>query len=447
MSQHLKKTFDDAVFPGLESINNRWIAPVLRLSWITAFILSISGLTFYVHGVYIKWHIEPDISTTIRQISSSEIPFPAITLCQPTLPDEIFLEVNPMFFIYRVKTKQISPTLTITEQNYMAAIMQSCFPEDDVKLVQEMCPDRSETNVVKLLMNGTYGSQFYNCEFRDSHTPHCGKLLRKSLTEFGICQTYNMQSFQTIFNERVLSTDFDFYRTNSLVKFPYFKSPLFTQIHSENDSVEWTLESGYRTKDNEVLPIRALKRNRVSFRYQTTDENIYICPKNGRGLQLMFHLPNESPTFFSDRNFVAFNHDKKLSVTAKIYTTSPEMRSYPPKIRRCYYEGEKKLKFFKTYTKNLCDFECLTNYTLRQCGCVKFSMPRSESTKVCDLDKLRCLNNAINLWPNVDSKEALNDASATCNCLEACTNIRYSMTTERTNPMDAYKYEHKCHEF
>lgn len=37
--------------------------------------------------------------------------------------------------------------------------------------------------------------------------------------------------------------------------------------------------------------------------------------------------------------------------------------------------NEGTLKYFKEYTQRNCELECLTDHTLKKCGCVKFSMP------------------------------------------------------------------------
>lgn len=43
--------------------------------------------------------------------------------------------------------------------------------------------------------------------------------------------------------------------------------------------------------------------------------------------------------------------------------------------RQCFFNNERYLRFFKLYTQANCELECLTNHTLKECSCVKFSMP------------------------------------------------------------------------
>lgn len=110
-------------------------------------------------------------------------------------------------------------------------------------------------------------------------------------------------------------------------------------------------------------------------------------------------------------------------------------------IRQCYLDAERQLHFYKHYTTHNCRVECLTNYTLAQCGCVKISMPRklnrnafiwfqlnelcflfcsgSNGTKVCGNGKIRCFRTA-------DGDEFRTDILPSCNCLETCSNVGYN---------------------
>jgi amiloride-sensitive sodium channel len=135
-------------------------------------------------------------------------------------------------------------------------------------------------------------------------------------------------------------------------------------------------------------------------------------------------MPNEIPTIFHLEEFVEFGFEKFFTLDAKVRRTSSDMRRFSPDKRRCYFEGERKLKFFKSYTKKLCDFECITNYTLKQCGCVKFSMPRGKDTPVCDLDKIQCYTEVMRIWP-------FEDDAIDCMCFDACNEIEYKMSHER----------------
>lgn len=77
----------------------------------------------------------------------------------------------------------------------------------------------------------------------------------------------------------------------------------------------------------------------------------------------------------------------------------------------------------KTYTQQNCYLECIANFSLQVCGCVKFSMPRDDDTPICGVFNVLCYISVENtLWEDAGSKDpAINK----CNCLPACSSISY----------------------
>lgn len=73
----------------------------------------------------------------------------------------------------------------------------------------------------------------------------------------------------------------------------------------------------------------------------------------------------------------------------------------------------------KTYTQQNCYLECIANFTLKHCGCVKFSMPRDDDTPICGVYNALCyIGIEDELWEEAGLKDApINE----CNCLPACT--------------------------
>lgn len=148
-----------------------------------------------------------------------------------------------------------------------------------------------------------------------------------------------------------------------------------------------------------------------------------LCPLLKSSFKIIFHLPNEIPTFFHDADFIQFDTEAIVMLTATAYSSQKNLRKFSVKKRRCFFEGERKLQFFATYTKSHCNFECLTNFTLRQCGCVKFSFPRIEGTPMCDVNQSKCHMKAYNDWPDED--EMSKGSIMPCNCLPPCSDIQY----------------------
>lgn len=53
--------------------------------------------------------------------------------------------------------------------------------------------------------------------------------------------------------------------------------------------------------------------------------------------------------------------------------------SHKPEERKCYFEGERQLDFFKTYSKGNCEVECLAKQTVEKCGCALYWMPGNKT--------------------------------------------------------------------
>ena len=88
--------------------------------------------------------------------------------------------------------------------------------------------------------------------------------------------------------------------------------------------------------------------------------------------------------------------------------------------RNCYLEDEKVLKFFKIYTKNNCENECLTNFMISRCGCVEFFMIRNSSTRICSARERNCFNKV---------EENFEKQKRPCECFEPCEYVKYDFET------------------
>lgn len=104
-------------------------------------------------------------------------------------------------------------------------------------------------------------------------------------------------------------------------------------------------------------------------------ENDYICPKAVQGFRISFHSPDEIPRVTSDSVRIPIDQQLYISLNPKIVATAEALRSYSPENRGCFFQSDRKLRFFKTYNQRNCGFECLANYTKELCGCVAFWMP------------------------------------------------------------------------
>lgn len=92
-------------------------------------------------------------------------------------------------------------------------------------------------------------------------------------------------------------------------------------------------------------------------------------------IQLFLHSPIDTPSSLQPTAYIAVNNIAYVTTTFTLRKTSRSLDSWAPEVRHCYYQHERKLKFFKIYTITNCDVECRANNTLRMCGCVAYYHP------------------------------------------------------------------------
>jgi amiloride-sensitive sodium channel len=231
-----------------------------------------------------------------------------------------------------------------------------------------------------------------------------------------------MQNHHELFNEDAISSDFDIFKKTNHI--------------GAHLGTHWSLFRSYEIEKNQTLffPVRALKGNIITlYAYLNETDSANVCQGTGKVFPIILHMPNETPTPFHEEIYLKYHRRKTITVVVKTYKSTEDLRKFSPEKRACYFENERQLKFYKSYTKSHCDFECMTNYTLKECGCVKFSMPRSEETPVCDIDRGDCYYNAMLQWPKDEE-----NSHRPCNCLDTCSILKYSVLYEKDSVLNDF---------
>lgn len=221
---------------------------------------------------------------------------------------------------------------------------------------------------------------------------------------------------------------------------------------------QWSIENGYGTQSNEnEYPYRVSNSGNIAnlFTLLTVEkENLeYVC--SVLGFRVILGAPGDTLKVSEYSFRVSLTEESYLSVKPKLITTADELRDYHPIRRQCFYSSERQLRFFKKYSQNNCEAECLANFTKIECGCVKFHMPSKNqnhfllcnhscivaffglgdrSTKTCGASSINCYRNAEQkLFEAVGLDSSKNVGKSflnRCNCLPACTSIEYDADLE-----------------
>lgn len=413
---------------GIAAIVKQKTSKLLKFIWILVLSASLWGLGYYVSENYIKLNINPEILVKARYVNSRTIPFPALTVCPPFPLKTEFLNVSKFFEnlqdgkIPELKGREIITTHSQTCNQYynMMEPHENLTINSDnfMDIISEMSPKQED-----IFDYCTVGSRI-----------DCKNIFVRSLTTLGNCFTFNLVGHHLLFNANI-SDDFDGYKRKNILK--SWKPRAEAIYHDDDKDLEpsnWTIHKGYLSTDDWVQPLRAAGLQYCTIATSINkNESSNFCETSLNALRVIFHLPDEIPTFSNVFTTVTVGHFKYMRISAAIQDTDESLKQYTPDYRKCYFEDERQLKFLQSYTKLNCELECMTNFTYKSCGCVAFWMPRNDDMKVCEFDKHTCYRHIFYKWSSSyyeDDENELKFPDFPCNCLPTCTRIKYTMINE-----------------
>ncbi|KAH8301008.1 hypothetical protein KR044_010587 [Drosophila immigrans] len=409
-----------------------------RVFWLTVFVLSIYCCARLINNAYTKWDATPVIvSFAERSTPVWNIPFPAVTICSETKrvlkksgDHNSYANLYSQFTAAMHATRIFKPeNITATEMEEFRTLLHVCntqIVEQDMPLIPGENVDYFE---VLERMLPPFDRYFFYCRWL-SRFNECDKYFHKTLTEEGICYTFNGLRPTQIYRENTYQ-----YHRNAA------ESKNFT------DST-WSLETGYdAASDVETFPARVLSagaRSGIFMALQSFKQEVdYACRGPVQGFKVLLHAPDDVPQVSKQFVRIPMGREVLIAVKPNMITTSVGIAEYHPQRRQCFLSHERLLSFFKVYSESNCQLECLANFTLSKCGCVKFSMPRNLDMPVCGEEKIHCYDRAerellVHEFQrvrvlNVAGGEAPKGAESACNCLPACTSLVYNTEISQAN--------------
>lgn len=166
--------------------------------------------------------------------------------------------------------------------------------------------------------------------------------------------------------------------------------PYSLRIASKATEQQWNRDLGYHNNLSTAKytnPFRSYNiYDGLRLKFSINDSNQFPEFKSNASSNVLvsLHAPDEVPAF--NRHSKTFtlksNRYTVVKITAHL-VVSEGIEKYEPEVRQCYYSNERYLKFYKSYTQNHCERECLANYTLAKCGCTPYHLPCACSLKAC----------------------------------------------------------------
>lgn len=341
-----------------------------------------------------------------------------------------FVIPGPRFYKLLSKLKQdiqnnssFEHNLNLTELQEFLTLLQVCSTHVIDEGMPRIAKESIDYQLVLEKIIPSFERYFYYCRWL-SNFGECNELFTKTLTEEGICYTFNGLNATDLYREN----------TYQYQKLGFSNSSFITE--TLNRSLSWSLEHGYDTNSGILTyPARVLSagaRAGIFIVLQSFKQEVdYECRGPTQGFKVLLHSPDDAPIVSKHYVRIPMGKEVLIAVKPNMITTSSGIAQYQPYRRQCFLSFERQLKYFKIYTQNNCELECLTNYTLNKCGCVKFSMPRTPETPVCAENKIHCYDRAED---EMLLKEFTEGRAATeCNCMPACTSLVYNAETSQGN--------------
>ncbi|XP_017835475.1 pickpocket protein 28 [Drosophila busckii] len=411
-----------------------------KLYWLILTCTSVYFAVSLIWATYLKWQDSPVIlGFDETLVPVHKIPFPTITICPEikmernvfdyaNISDEIwrtYQETNDLSGIDEIDLERMAATLHICDADVAAK-----FAPLLAKLSSLQALDVPETLVdLSLSKNLTgpfckWSGRFYFCD----------KLFDFVATDEGICYQFNGLRPKDIYrDERYIS-----YVDPDVVDFQnYFDVDL---DRLDNITGSWSLDEGFVNQSSNSYPQRTVissARNGFFAFLQGMEHNYdYDCRRFKQGYKVFLNSPESVPLTSGNYILVPHGNEVIVSVLPNYVVSTDNLREISSDKRQCYFDDERDLQYFRSYSQSNCQTECLANFTMNRCGCVKFWMPKPFHVPVCGVDSIACYTAAQDelymLLQNQTMQQSIDPtAPIMCDCMPACTSLEYNFEISR----------------
>ncbi|XP_017064505.1 pickpocket protein 28 [Drosophila eugracilis] len=375
---------------GLKYIAEESITIPERVFFGIAFVLVVILSGFFISNVYVKWSASPIIiSTSAKQKLTSNMPFPAITICN--LNQALLSQVDR---IARTSTN-FSLLMGLCDQGGDTTISYiGTWKYFKAILVEVAQPCE------KMLLYCSFGSR----------EEECSLLFNSILTDDGLCCNFN--ALDPSYLIRNYSDDVRW-------------EP--AQPNSRYEPIDWTPEKGYARKLPEFYYPRTSGGTGIRMGLTVVlNASIaeYYCTKSmSVGFKVLVHNPAELPKVSNYGFVVTAGREARIPIEPVYEDALPTIRSIKKSVRRCLFSDENDLAYYRTYSRKNCELECEAKLLLRECSCVLYYLPRIDPmARVCGPNDNLCTD-------RVQTEIESSMTNLTCeSCWPGCFELTYKAT-------------------
>uniref|UniRef100_A0A034WTB9 Sodium channel protein Nach n=1 Tax=Bactrocera dorsalis TaxID=27457 RepID=A0A034WTB9_BACDO len=429
-----------------------------KLYWFVVLVISVYFAISLIWATYLKWQDTPVIlGFDETLVPVHKIPFPTITICP-----EIKMERNVFDFtnvssrileeIQKYGSFQNYEDLSETDLERFMSTLHICESEV-VQRFAKYLPKNLKPNITQTLVDISISKNETGpfCKW-NGRFYFCDKIFNFVATDEGICYQFNGLQAKDIYRD----VSFVNYYDEDVVDFNNFFEPLprFNELTGN-----WSLDDGYVGQGYNSYPQRTAfssARNGFFAFLQGFQHNFeYACRSFKQGYKVFLTSPESVPVTTSNYILLPHGDEVMVSVLPHYVISTDNLHDFSPEKRQCYFNDERYLRYFRSYSQSNCQVECLTNFTINKCGCAKFWMPKPQDVPVCSVEDINCYDTAqseLSILIQNQTMQATMDPNMKiiCDCMPACTSLDYNVEIssaryELNKTLQAFRevYEHE----
>ncbi|XP_063824638.1 pickpocket protein 28-like [Ostrinia nubilalis] len=267
----LKQLFQDysknTTLHGLRYTTEKGLHIIEKIFWLVTFIVSVALSFYLISKVWNKWNTSPVIvSFSEKHLFVKEVPFPAITIC----PAVKFKNFNYTEILADLENHEVIDNDTLATAS---AVNLFCdWPAEE--LINELPGDWMDR---LLNVSMEVDDIFYVCKLGKND---CTDLVKRVLTEDGICFNINGLAASDILNYNTIQREF---------KYSY----------NEHEARNWTFTEGYTNDDVNAYPYRGQESGETPYLSLNLADLEPIKDKNCNvvytGYKIYLHHPADWP--------------------------------------------------------------------------------------------------------------------------------------------------------
>ncbi|KAH8296948.1 hypothetical protein KR044_001339 [Drosophila immigrans] len=412
-----------------------------KLYWLVLTCTSVYFAVSLIWATYLKWQDSPVIlGFDETLVPVHKIPFPTITICpEIKMERNIFDYANVSRRIWD-KYQQNEDFSDIDEEDLqrMAATMHICDTDVAARfapLLSNLRPDLQPLDVTETLVDLSISKNVTGpfCRW-NGRFYFCNKIFDFVATDEGICYQFNGLRPKDIYrDERFIS-----YVDPDVVSFDSFFDSSLPPLNEITGN--WSLDGGYIDQGQNSYPQRtvvsSVRSGFFAFLQGLEHNYDYDCRSFKQGYKVFLNSPESVPLTSNNYILVPHGSEVMVSVLPNYVVSTSNLHEISAEKRQCYFNDERALRYFRAYSQSNCQTECLANFTMVKCGCVKFWMPKPLDVPVCGVADIACYNAAQDelnaLLQNQTIQKTVDpNVKVMCHCMPACTSLEYNFEISR----------------